>query len=39
MGSLTVRNIGVHLVQGFFLHKPSSGTVTARPAAAVVKSA
>ena len=36
---MTVRNIGVHLVQGFFLHKPSSGTVTARPAAAVVKSA
>jgi len=31
---MTVRNIGVHLVQGFFLHKPSSGTVAA-PAAAV----
>ena len=36
---MTVRNIGVHLVQGFFLHKPSSGTVTARPAAAAVKTA
>jgi EAL domain-containing protein (putative c-di-GMP-specific phosphodiesterase class I) len=24
---MTVRNLGVHLVQGFFLHRPSSAAV------------
>ena len=36
---MTVRNIGVHLVQGFFLHKPGHGAITHKPGIAVVKSA
>jgi EAL domain-containing protein (putative c-di-GMP-specific phosphodiesterase class I) len=36
---MTVRNIGVHLVQGFFLHKPGSGTIGHKPGIAAVKSA
>ena len=35
----TVRSIGVHLVQGFFLHKPGSVAIKHSPGIAVVKSA
>jgi EAL domain-containing protein (putative c-di-GMP-specific phosphodiesterase class I)/GGDEF domain-containing protein len=36
---MTVRSIGVHLVQGFFLHKPGQGAIKHNPGIAVVKSA
>jgi EAL domain-containing protein (putative c-di-GMP-specific phosphodiesterase class I) len=35
---MTVRNLGVHLVQGFFLHKPSSMLVP-KPTQAAVRTA
>jgi EAL domain-containing protein (putative c-di-GMP-specific phosphodiesterase class I)/GGDEF domain-containing protein len=36
---MTVRSIGVHLVQGFFLHKPSSKAVEPRHPQAAVRTA
>jgi len=36
---MTVRNIGVHLVQGFFLHKPGHAGITHKPGIAAVKTA
>ena len=36
---MTVRNIGVHLVQGFFLHRPGSGVINNKQGIAVVKTA
>ena len=35
---MAVRNLGVHLVQGFFLHRPSAAAVP-RPLQQVVKTA
>ena len=36
---MTVRNLGVHLVQGFFLHKPGAMKMPQQVQQAVVKSA
>ena len=36
---MTVRNIGVHLVQGFFLHKPGKQMLSHKPGAAVARTA
>ncbi|MGH7639029.1 MAG: EAL domain-containing protein, partial [Gemmatimonadaceae bacterium] len=36
---MTVRSIGVHLVQGFFLHKPGKQMLSHRPGAAVARTA